>query len=309
MRAGLDALSSEDRGKLNAVAPSVTMLMVAVPCFFGEFFMIKFSCPNGHTLTTNDDRAGTAAKCPKCQVPVVVPMASDASSVATGSGVGATGVGSSMQAALSGSGQKNPAPTDPTPLAPGMIVFLCPNGHKLNGPAKLKGKAGQCPHCGAKFRIPEDDEEEEILDEFEEVEEEPTAEFMSEEEFASEEVEDIDEITEFQEESEDLEPFEEAPPTVIDAFLSLAPEGVHPYAAIIAQLWDAKEPGQVIELHLQKGDVFTPELFAETLSQPHFGMFGRREKEGGHTLIMLPWENITRIEVRHVRQVPVGVLK
>ncbi|HTN74674.1 MAG TPA: hypothetical protein VL096_05485, partial [Pirellulaceae bacterium] len=127
-----------------------------------------------------------------------------------------------------------------------------------------------------------------------------------------EEVEDIDEISEFQEEDEDadeLEPFEEAPPSVVDAFLSIPPEGVHPYASIIALLWEAKEPGQVIDLYLEKGEIFTPELFAESLSQPHFGMFGRREKEGGHTLIMLPWEKITRIEVRHVKQVPVGVLK
>ena len=264
--------------------------------------MIKFSCPNGHSLTTNDDRAGTAAKCPKCHVPVVVPMASEVAAASSGSTVG-----SGKQAATtpSGSATQNPAPTGD------LIVFLCPNGHKLNGPAKMKGKAGQCPHCGAKFRIPEDDEEEEIIDQFEEVvDEDPMAESMSEEEFASEEIEDIDEITEFQEEdAEDLEPFEEAPPTVIDAFSALAPEGVHPYASIIAQLWEAKEHGQIIDLYLQKGEVFTPELFAESLSQPHFGIFGRREKEGGHTLIMLPWDNITRIEIRHVKQVPVGALK
>ena len=38
-----------------------------------------------------------------------------------------------------------------------VFVFLCPNGHKLNGPPSLKGKLGQCPHCVAKFRIPDDD--------------------------------------------------------------------------------------------------------------------------------------------------------
>ena len=37
------------------------------------------------------------------------------------------------------------------------IIFLCPNGHKLSGPANLKGKPGQCPHCNAKFVIPEDE--------------------------------------------------------------------------------------------------------------------------------------------------------
>jgi hypothetical protein len=281
--------------------------------------MIKFQCPNGHTLTTSDDRAGTAAKCPKCQMPLVVPIASTdgASPPAKAPGESAASVAASKSGAQAAAASKSAPQALPEP-APGgdLIVFLCPNGHKLNGPARLKGKAGQCPHCGAKFRIPEDDEEENF-EEFEEVEDEPMAESMTEEEFAAEEVEevDIEEITEFEEEPEDedvdeLEPFEEAPPSVIDAFLSPVAEGIHPYASIITQLWAAKEPGQTIDLYLQKGDVFTPELFAESLSQPLFGVFGRREKEGGgHTLIMLPWENITRIEVRHIKQVPVGILK
>lgn len=275
--------------------------------------MIKFQCPNGHPLSTSDDRAGTAAKCPKCQVPLVVPMASTNGAEragATESGkqkVAASQSGSSTAASQSGPQAAH---------APGgdLIVFLCPNGHKLNGPARLKGKAGQCPHCGAKFRIPEDEEED--IEDVEEFEEEPMAESMTEEEYAAEVVEevDIEEITEFEEEPEEdvdeLEPFEEAPPTVIDAFLAPIAEGIHPYAFIVAQLWSAKEPGQAIDFYLQKGEVFSPDLFAESLCQPLFGVFGRREKEGGgHTLIMLPWDNITRIEVRHVKQVPVGILK
>jgi hypothetical protein len=273
--------------------------------------MIKFSCPNGHTLTTGDDRAGTSAKCPKCQAPVVVPLASDngAPGKSDKSTVDAMAAGDSGKASsgiAAGSSPENAAA-----LASGeLIVFLCPNGHKLNGPARLKGKAGQCPHCGAKFRIPEDDEEEEEFEEF--VEEDQMAQSMTEEEFAEVvEEEDIEEITEFQEEDiDELEPFEEAPPTVVDAFLTPTPADVHPYQAIITQIWSAKEPGMQVDLHLAKGDVFTPELFAESLSQPLFGIFGRREKEGGgHTLIMLPWDAIVRIEVRHVKQVPVGLLK
>ncbi len=288
--------------------------------------MIKFTCPNGHPLSTTDDRAGTAAKCPKCQKPLVVPMTSTngESAAPTGSGPLASDSGKTA-ASASGSGtgavasKSNPQlapPPDPAPSAD-LIVFLCPNGHKLNGPARLKGKAGQCPHCGAKFRIPEDDEED--IEDFEEFEEEQdqVAESMTEEEFAAEEVEDVDieEITEFEEESDDedvgeLEPFEEAPATVIDAFLTPVADGIHPYASIVALIWAAKEPGQVVDLYLQKGEIFTPELFAEGLSQPLFGVFGRREKEGGgHTLIMLPWDTIVRIEVRNVRQVPVGLLR
>jgi len=36
-----------------------------------------------------------------------------------------------------------------------IIEFLCPNGHKLSGPASLQGRPGQCPHCQSKFVIPD----------------------------------------------------------------------------------------------------------------------------------------------------------
>jgi hypothetical protein len=40
------------------------------------------------------------------------------------------------------------------PAADDMILFLCPNGHKLHGLRRLAGKVGQCPHCDVKFEIP-----------------------------------------------------------------------------------------------------------------------------------------------------------
>ena len=35
------------------------------------------------------------------------------------------------------------------------IRFYCPNGHRLNVKSYLAGKRGICPHCEARFRIPE----------------------------------------------------------------------------------------------------------------------------------------------------------
>lgn len=36
------------------------------------------------------------------------------------------------------------------------IRFFCPNGHKLNVKSYQAGKRGICPHCGAKFTIPDE---------------------------------------------------------------------------------------------------------------------------------------------------------
>lgn len=38
------------------------------------------------------------------------------------------------------------------------IRFSCPNGHSLHVKSFLAGKLGICPHCGAKFQIPEESE-------------------------------------------------------------------------------------------------------------------------------------------------------
>lgn len=37
------------------------------------------------------------------------------------------------------------------------IKLHCPNGHKLNVKSFLAGKKGVCPHCGASFRIPKEE--------------------------------------------------------------------------------------------------------------------------------------------------------
>src|SRR5207253_8227629 len=79
----------------------------------------------------------------------MVPQPSEATT-ADSSGIGA-GAGGSAILPASGSGTN-------LIRAEEIFFFLCPNGHKLNGPPSLKGKAGQCPQCGARFLIPTDEE-------------------------------------------------------------------------------------------------------------------------------------------------------
>ena len=119
--------------------------------------MIKFQCPGGHPLSAPENLAGRFGKCPQCGSSFIIPRPGEAQpDKAT---VAASG--STVTPAM-GSG-KNLASQDD------IFVFLCPNGHKLNGPPSLKGRPGQCPHCGARFLIPTDDdledEEDPSLDE------------------------------------------------------------------------------------------------------------------------------------------------
>ncbi len=83
---------------------------------------------------------GQATSAASDSEPTQVPANSTASGSKLGSDSKVTTHGSSKQL--------------PAALPPGSIVFLCPNGHKLNGPEKLAGRLGQCPHCNTKFQIP-----------------------------------------------------------------------------------------------------------------------------------------------------------
>src|SRR6188472_4633756 len=128
-------------------SPDASSLPLKVPtCSFSIGCMIKFLCPNGHPLSAPENLAGKPGKCPKCNTPFVVPPPDDAEGSATD------------DLAAAGSGIATPAMGSGKGLGGGTFMFLCPNGHRLNGPPSLKGKAGQCPHCGVRFRIPTDDE-------------------------------------------------------------------------------------------------------------------------------------------------------
>ncbi len=118
--------------------------------------MIEFLCPEGHRIRCPKERAGRPAKCPKCGVSFRIPTIEE------------LGVGESAVADASLASQEV---NDATPASPGLsgkqaaapskerqIEFLCPNGHHLHGPASLQGRAGECPECGSRFRIPIIDE-------------------------------------------------------------------------------------------------------------------------------------------------------
>ena len=252
---------------------------------------IKFLCPNGHQLTAPDNLAGRPGKCPKCNTPFVVPTpeeeddepAEEPSSDAPAEGIATEKVeekpadDKSPQAEIgqgSGKGKLNPAE---------MFIFLCPNGHKLNGPPSLKGKAGKCPHCGAKFRIPSDDDEQELL---EETPAEPAAEPASNEQFVFpgfESDENVEEVYEAVEVEDTVDP---------------PPDGIHPLCYIVGRLWDRKGNDTELEIFLAEGEIVSPELYSEVLSIKEFGVFGSKEGDGTYSVTIIPWSTVRKVGLR-----------
>jgi hypothetical protein len=184
------------------------------------------------------------------------------------------------------------------PAKPDLIVFLCPNGHRLNGPASLEGKPGQCPHCGTKFRVPsrddpiEDDEDDvypqpasgsgtQAVDTVEEIPgEEPTFNFNLEEPTRS-----------------GSSPSNLPPPSGLSS-------GSTTLADIFTRLWDERERGSVVELYLTNGQVLVPERFARESSRKSYGVFAIRDPDGTYTITAVSWQAVSKVSVRHVSKLP-----
>ena len=281
---------------------------------------IEFLCPSGHKLAAPDSQAGRAVKCPKCGSVTRVPALNGAaaateSPVLTGSGkqtVLNESAGSAASDAAEARDSKNSPATATAEAAGGdgsiaaapekrlaepadeSIVFLCPNGHKLNAPARLQGHAGQCPHCGAKFRIPlpEETHEEGHGDGNEFVQSEP-------------------------EETEQVEAFDLASLTASAAAPATSgakPEEAdgasamsHPLARLVSRLWSEREHGGIVELHLSGGAMIVPEWFERKLSQDTHGLFAVQAADGTVTMTIVPWDSVSRVVVRGVVGLPDGM--
>ena len=315
--------------------------------------VVEFCCPNGHPISCSESRVGKPAKCPKCATKFVVPDPATDSNVSVGTEKAESGGSSRMRAVpledgksgesgskIGGSGSKIGAKASDSKMVAAkktatgdIIVFFCPNGHKLNGPAKLAGTAGQCPHCGEKFNIPakkdegepDDDLPLEPLDESVEAVEDDGIEAIEEFE-PIEEVEDLDEIEEFEDLADigDIEPVEEFPDDAakiedndadvveelpdIETLPSMV-EGIHTLANLFNWMWDLRDEETVVELALGDGDLLTPQLYARELSGEKYGVFAINDASGAFTVITVPWDQVTQVSVRKIASLPEGLFE
>lgn len=262
---------------------------------------IQLLCPNGHKLTCGDEQAGKAGKCPKCGVAFRVPIPPPAEGEPEGESAEPGTAESAEEAHQPAAVAESAATSPPTARAAegqptDTVVFLCPNGHRLNGPRSMVGKAGQCPHCHSRFIIPDPDEIE--------VEE------ADDDEQPSAAIERPDlQLDFFRPPSVDELPIidVEELPDKASASKSHLPEPPppqqHPTAALLEQLWDYRLDGAKVELHLSDGKLLMPEGFAEKLSRGNHAVFAVREGSGACTLTAVSWDSIARIVVRGVEGV------
>ena len=229
--------------------------------------MIKFQCPNGHPLTAPESAAGKSGKCPKCNSPFVVPEPVELGldldplddplppiTPAMGSGKGNVGGGE-------------------------VFVFLCPNGHKLHGPPSLKGKAGQCPHCGARFRIPTDED----------------IELADQEAPLSADGDQGEGLRELGASSAEGHPGEGG-----ENYLQAPPAGPQGLGYIVGRLWDWRTQDTELEIFLSEGEIIAPDFYSEFLSTSDFGVFGIQASDGTYDISVIPWAAVRRVGMRRL---------
>ena len=261
---------------------------------------IRFLCPNGHQLNAPENLVGKSGKCPKCNSPFVVPPPDDGEAPVEANlapavrseadktpELAAPKSGSfSPQAMIgegSGKGQGSPA---------NVFVFLCPNGHKLNGPPSLKGKPGQCPHCGERFRIPSDDD-------LEEPEEEVPVEAIA--------AQPRDSGSNFffadleQQAAEKEEVYDEAQ---VENGPQPPPPDVHALGYIVGRLWERKGENSELEIYLSEGEIVSPDFYAEVLSSREYGVFASKDGEANYSVTVIPWTAVRKVGIRKLDELP-----
>ena len=263
---------------------------------------ITFQCPKGHKLSCPETLAGKPGKCPKCgavfrvpQPPSAAPADDSPNPFSFLSPQGDENGPDSAAPDDEGPGpteeQETPAREDELQIGEGPagadeIVFLCPNGHRLHGPANLVGRPGQCPHCQVRFLVP-----------------------------SPEDVPDDDEVEAEQDESISLDEILIHIDTgskgsslggASGSKPAIAPHAAsdHPLAALLARLWAAKSANSSIELDLGDGKLLVPDEFAKQNPFANYGLFAVRESNGSHTLTAISWDSIERITVRGLTQLP-----
>ncbi|MHB8861108.1 MAG: hypothetical protein ACYC6N_01805 [Pirellulaceae bacterium] len=250
--------------------------------------MIKFRCPQGHPLAAPANRAGKSGQCPRCQRRFVVPAAT------------APEHAEAIISAADTSDEQGHWPADggATDSAPAKFMFLCPNGHKLFGPPTLQGRPGQCPHCNARFLIPD-------------VREESAADSPGEDEdmfpFPVGDLSDLSPDAQLNDESESgtgpkpssvMVPEGPPPPPMVSC---------HPWAQIMRRVRTETGGAGQLEVQLSDGTLLIAESFSAELSQHEHGVFAMHAEDLTSSVVVVPWDHVTRITIKHLCNLPLDL--
>ena len=202
------------------------------------------------------------------------------------------------------------------------IVFYCSNGHRVVVAAAMSGQRGKCSKCGVAVRIPASSQSAAVPPRPAEQQaggadlataaeppasEEPSRVTTSESNVSA---------TEFVELSHQLsdphqvsDPGEQPPQEQFEAGQAGAALPVNPTAALVTRLFQEKDHGGIVEVHIAGGSVILPEFYEPRWSAGSHGLFASRAADGTVTLTAVAWDSIQKIIVRQVNGLPDGMFE
>lgn len=149
--------------------------------------------------------------------------------------------------------------------------FLCPNGHKIKAAEEIAGQKAKCPECGERFRVPEYSAD------------------------ANEDLSGGDEESGLVEHAPDAIPLAEVragwsvPANIL--------QGDHGMADVVAWVWEQKEPGVAVEVHLRDGSVMQVDFYAAALSSAEVGVFAIRSEADQVELTAIQWDAMATVRI------------
>jgi len=207
------------------------------------------------------------------------------------------------------------------------IVFYCSNGHRVVVPATMSGQRGKCSKCGVAVRIPASSQS--ASSQSAAVPPRPAEQqaggadlATSAEPPASEEPSRVTtsdsnvSATDFVELSHQLsDPHhvsdlgEQPAQEQFEAGQGAAALPVNLTAALVTRLFQEKDHGGIVEVHIAGGSVILPEFYEPRWSAGSHGLFASRAADGTVTLTAVAWDSIQKIIVRQVNGLPDGMFE
>lgn len=183
------------------------------------------------------------------------------------------------------------------------ILFLCPNGHRLNAPRRMQGQPGKCPHCSVRFRVPNL----------------PGEAIGNDEEIATASATGVSSLSSSGDfdaaslsDSTDLASREESGTSDVlhssigrKAVPATPPDASRPRIfQEFSQLWKNRTAEVSLEIHLPEGEVFVPQNYSSEKSSAEMGYFARKNESGRFQVHLIPWSRVNRIVVSGLSDLP-----
>jgi hypothetical protein len=287
---GVEVAVAEEKTRILTPAEQQNLRMLR-PKTTGD--KIVFFCKNGHRIVAPLESAGVAGACSKCNVSVKVPAASSpAQPAADGVGSGAP----DLTRIVRGEAEVRVAAAKVAPpVTPAVAPPVAPP------PAAVAGEAGGSPvppppPAGEKAAVLEDAAEGDAADQADlsdgtndsAAADSPAAasgwNFLGGAEPAAEQPADGD--------AGWPEPLGEN---------GFAAESDNPAAVLLGRLWEERQHGGLVQVHLKDGGLILPQEYAARWSQGTHAVFASSEADDTITLTAVAWDAIQKIVVRNLK--------